>query len=370
MVGEAAGEKVVGEKAASGARGQRRSPGWPRQADIARLAGVSQTTVSLVINNRSRKYQQISEETRRRVWKAVEELGYVANPSARALAGGRTRVLGIHTFEPVFPIDSRDFYYPFLLGIEEEAEARDYDLMLFTSASGSNRKRSIYRNGVNRLRVADGCVLIGRGGDPVELARLVAEPFPAVFVGRRELAGASYVGADYAAATAETVDFLAGLGHRRIAYLGWADAHEPTVDRRQGYERALRRRDWPIDPALVHQLGDEWGDRELVRHLLDAGATAVLVQDDVLADRVRRNAREFGWSLPEQLSLVVLGDSPWRDGPGVEDWTRFVIPRKEMGQRALRMLIERLDHTSGSGPSQVLLTCGFHIGSTAVRARL
>lgn len=105
-----------------GCGGQSNPGGRPRQADIAALAGVSQATVSLVINNRSGKYRQITEETRQRVWAAVAELGYVANPAARMLAGGRNGLLGVYTFESVFPLDPRDFYYPFLLGVEEEAE--------------------------------------------------------------------------------------------------------------------------------------------------------------------------------------------------------------------------------------------------------
>jgi DNA-binding LacI/PurR family transcriptional regulator len=69
-------------------RGKRRR-NWPRQADIAQRAGVSQATVSMVINDRSGTHYAIGEETRQRVWAAVEELAYVTNPAARALAGGR-----------------------------------------------------------------------------------------------------------------------------------------------------------------------------------------------------------------------------------------------------------------------------------------
>jgi DNA-binding LacI/PurR family transcriptional regulator len=347
-------------------RSGRRGNGYPRQADIARLAGVSQATVSMVINDREGVRHRIGEETRRRVWEAVEQLGYVGNPAARVLAGGRSQVVGIYTFEPVFPVDFRDFYYPFLLGIEEEAEEQGYNLLLFTSASGDDRQRRIYRDGVNQLRVADGCVLLGRGGDRAELERLTREPFPIVFIGRRELGdqGCAYVGADYAAATAELVHHLADLGHDRVAYLGWSDTGEPTIDRRRGYEQARQERGWEPDEALVHQLPDTQISEGLVADLLDRGATAVIAQDDVVAERVMRLASSLGRSVPDDLSIVVLGDPP-RGGPSAHDWTGFTIPRQEMGRRALRSLVSQLDDGPGAERRQLLLPCTLHHGSTA-----
>jgi len=317
----------------------------------------------MIINDPDGTQHAIGEETRQRVWAAVEELSYVTNPAARALAGGRSNVIGIFTFEPVFPVDFRDFYYTFLLGIEEEAERQGYDLLLYTSGSGPNRQRSIYRQGANRLRGTDGCVFLGRGGDRGELERLVREPFPTVFVGRRELPGApAYVGADYAMATAEVVDHLVGLGHRRIAYLGWPDAEEPTVDRRLGYERALAARG--SDAAeLTYRIGDEGVGRDLVAALLARGTTAVLAQDDLIAEQVVAHAGTLSLSVPEDLSVAVLGDPP-RGAPPLLDWTGFTIPRKAMGEQALSTLVELLDAAADGPPPQRLLPCTLRTGST------
>lgn len=335
----------------------------PRQADIAALAGVSQATVSLVINNRSGKHHQITEETRQRVWAAVEQLGYVANPAARMLAGGRNGLLGVYTFESVFPLDSRDFYYPFLLGIEEEAERHGYDLVLFTSASGPGRERSIYRDGTSRLRVADGCVLLGRGGDPQELGRLVHDPFPKVFIGRRELPGGdvAFVGADYAAATAAIVDHLLELGHQRIGYLGWDEDLEPTADRRAGYRQALDNVGVSIDERLTLRVTEQDVDAPLLERLLSLDVTAMIAQDELLGARITEVLATFGRGVPEDVSVAVLGDPV--TGPTGVDWTSFVIPRRAMGANALRLLTELLDAEVGATP-QLLLPCGFHQGTT------
>lgn len=338
---------------------------WPRQADIARVAGVSQATVSMVINDRDATAHRITESTRRRVWAAVEELGYVANPAARALAGGRSSLLGIYTFEPVFPVDFRDFYYPFLLGLEEEAEAQAYNLLLFTSASGTDRHRAIYRDGVNQLRAADGCVLLGRGGDRAELQRLVKEPFPVVFIGRRELSEGefAYVGADYATATGQVVDHLASLGHTALAYLGWPDDEEPTLDRRHGFEAARERHGWPSRPQRIRRVAEAEVTSELITTLLTDGVTAIVAQDDRLAERARTHAEAQGRAIPRDLSIVVLGDPP-RGASLDVDWSGFTIPRKEMGRVALRTLVELLDSDESSPRPQLLLPCTLHAGET------
>ena len=124
----------------------------PTQVDIARRVGVSQATVSLVISGGPAS-AQVAEHTRRAVLEAAAELGYAVNSVARSLKGGRNRLLGVFTFEPVFPVDQRDFYFPFLLGIEEATAEFGYDLLLFSSASAGGDRR-IYASGVNRLKLA------------------------------------------------------------------------------------------------------------------------------------------------------------------------------------------------------------------------
>lgn len=352
-------------------RGHRRKKGrsWPRQADIARAAGVSQATVSMVVNDRAGAQYAIGKETRQRVWKAVEELSYVTNPAARTLAGGRSYVLGIFTFAPVFPVDYRDFYYPFLLGIEEEAEQQGYDLLLFTSGSGPERQRRIYHQGANRLRTTDGCILLGRGGDPAELRRLNSEPFPFIFVGRRDLGEdpCPYVGVDYVGGVEALVGHLEDQGHRKIAYLGWADPDEPTVDRRYGYDAALAARGWPQDSALTWQVDDHEITLELVQSLRERGATAVLVEDELMAERLWAHVHELGLTVPEDLSIGVLGDPP-RGGPSVRDWTSITIPRRSMGRRALQTLVGLIDEAEDAEVPQELLPCVLHLGATSGRA--
>src|SRR5690606_32926313 len=144
----------------------------------------------------------------------------------------KTRLLGVFSFESIFPLTQRDFYFPFLLGIEQGAEANAFDLLLFTSATAQG-SRTIFRDGVNVLQLADGAVLLGRKPPKEELARLANIGYPFVCIGRREVSGAeiSYIAADYTGATREVVKHLFGLGHRRIALIAGSVTDESSVDR-------------------------------------------------------------------------------------------------------------------------------------------
>ncbi|WP_454856320.1 LacI family DNA-binding transcriptional regulator [Promicromonospora soli] len=328
----------------------------PTQVDIARAAGVSQATVSLVISG-GKSSGQVADHTRQAVLDAAARLGYTVNAAARSLKGGRNRMLGLYTFEPVFPVDQRDFYFPFLLGVEEATAEFGYDLLLFSSVTSGERR--IYSDGINRLKIADGCVLLGRHLDRAVLADLVREDFPFVFIGRREVPGVelSYVAPDYVDATRAMVRRLVGLGHRRFAYLRPADHQEPTRDREAGFRAGLADAGLPDQP--VHEMPD--ADAELAALLgqcLADGVTALLVEpseDDQAIVALDRVATDAGVRIPEDLSVAVLGDpAPTRPGPR-RDWTRFTLPREDMGRSAVSLLLELLD--ADTGPRQLSVAC-------------
>ncbi len=340
-----------------------------RQVDVAKRAGVSTAVVSRVLNSRSNSSIRVSKATERRVWEAVRELGYVPNLVAQSLVKGERLLLGVFTFEPVFTARQRGFYVPFLLGIEREAEANSYDLLLFTSTSGSARRRSAYRDGSNRLGLADGAILLGREPDKRDLKRLLAERYPFVFIGRREVPGARvpYVAADYAAATDKVLLHLAAMGHGRFALLSSNAGYESSVDRRIGYARAYRAVGAPareVDESIfaASVLTPEW-----LRALVRSGVTALLAENDVIGRSVLGAAASGGVAIPEDLSLAVLGD-PVGDPHDVPDWVSFEIPRLEMGREAVRLLLSVI---AGAPAEEARLTlpCTLVQGKTAAPPR-
>ncbi|MFB9477707.1 LacI family DNA-binding transcriptional regulator [Nonomuraea salmonea] len=328
------------------------------QQDIARMAGVSQTTVSLVLNNRAGNGVRISPETRERVLRVIRETGYIADPAARRLAEGRNRILGVFTYEAVFPATSADFYHPFLVGIEERAEEAGCDLLLFTSARVSGRRRIFHED--SRVRLADGCVLLGRTVDSDDLARLIADQIPFVSVGRRDDAGGPvpYVGADYPAATRALVQRAAHLGHRRLVYVGTGEGAESTADRFTGFVQAT------TDLGVTFsRLPPDHPD--LLGAVRATGATAAFFEEQADAVPFLQAAAEGDLAIPDDLSVITLG-SATRPVHTDTDFTGFRIPRREMGRKAVELLTKVLE--TGTTP-QELLPCDLIEGSTLRRRR-
>lgn len=322
------------------------------QKDIARLAGVSQATVSLVLNGTTEDSRRIPEQTRARIQEVIARTGYVADPVARRMVKGRNDILGVFTYEPAFPSVQADFFAPFLFGIEEAAHERGYDLLLMTAAArGSDGRKKIFDE-TNRLRLADGCLVLGRTFDHDELTRLVAGDFPFMAVGRRDDAGGPvpYVGADYAAATGDLVGLALVHGHRAFAYVGPDGGAESTVDRWRGFSEALDGRG-----TLAKHWSDVGSDPHAVLEAVRrAGATVTFFTE--LADAIpfRRAAIAEGLSVPGDMSIVVLG-SHLRPGATGTSFTAYAIPREEMGRRATLALVDQLEGKDGI--EQTLLSC-------------
>ncbi|MDR1386084.1 MAG: LacI family DNA-binding transcriptional regulator, partial [Propionibacteriaceae bacterium] len=132
------------------------------QADVARLAGVSQAAVSLALAGERTGRTRVGSEVRARILDAVAMTGYAIDPVARRLAGGTSSILGVFTYEKTFPTAGGDFYYPFLVGIERQAAALGLDLLLFTSSAVEGDGHRLLSSGLGRLSAADGVVLLGR----------------------------------------------------------------------------------------------------------------------------------------------------------------------------------------------------------------
>lgn len=335
----------------------------PTQVDVARHAGVSQATVSQLLNETVASPARISAKTRQRILDAVSELGYSANPIAQSLKRGRNFLLGFHTFENVFPADQHDFYFPFLLGVEAEAADRGFDLLLFSPGVATATRVA---RPTRRLQMADGCILLGRHVDRQALADLAREDFPFVFIGRREIPGVeiSYVGADYASATEEVVERLAELGHRRLGYIGESGGGEQSEDRLAGYWRG-------IDAAGARE-GSMKHSKPLttdeLRSWVDRGITAVVVEpgdDDANIAALETAAAGLGIRIPEDLSVAVLGDPSFTST--ARDWTHFAIPRLEMGRAAVELLVGLIE--GDQEHRRQLLRCRLIVTPTIARPR-
>lgn len=334
---------------------------------MAQLAGVSQATVSLVLSARTDgKAATISEETRQRVLDAARSLGYTHDPAARRLAAARNNLLGVFSFTATFPTDVQHSYYPFLVGVEQEAAARGYDLVLFTGSS-SGGAGAAGPDALSRVRLADGCLFLGRHAPGAELKRLVADGFPVVHLGRREqVEGPAWVGADYVSASRAVVEHLASLGHRRIVLVREDDDAPASADRQRGFLEGLAAVGAEAGPEAVLRCADPAGEvtAERVRALVADGVTAFVAEetDTGAAWRALDAAvREAGLSCPGDVSLGLLGGPP-PDMAAAPVPMGFDVPRHQLGAAAVRLLAALV---AGEEAHEPLVACEFRTGETA-----
>lgn len=314
----------------------------PSQRDIARVAQVSQAAVSLVLTGKATE-KGIAPATQDKIRAAMASLGYVPNAAARSLRGGRNGLLGVHTFEQVFPVAPDDYYHEFLIGIEEQAVRQGQDLVLFASTQRPDGTRSVYGGGANRLRLADGAVVLGRERNEDELERLAVEGYPFVLVGNR--AGATtpmpYVAADYPSAVGEVLEALSRNGHRRASYLGLAARRRPQAERLEAFETLL-----PVhgltspDPVLVDP---GTVTVEFLDSALATGTTAFVVESPELADELAGLLAVRGLDVPTDVSVVCLDVTT--PGSRADGFSYVGVARRTMGATAVRVLLGLLDGT-------------------------
>lgn len=334
------------------------------QRRIAELAGVSQTTVSLVLNGKE-DAARIPEATRQRVLELIQQMTYVADPAARRLAGQGNNLIGIFTYEHAFPSETSDFYTPLLTGIESTAEQLGLDLLMFTSAPVVDGRRHILHER-SRLRLADGCLLLGRVMEEDELERLSSSGYPFVAVGRRDVDGIPWVGVDYAAAGGELARRIVTAGHRTVLYVHLGLDAESSRDRHRGLVDGLRSAGADVATQRLQEAGIDG----VLDRLSTSGVTALVVEDPTEAEALHAAASARGIDIPGSLSMVALGERSRPQDQAI-DFTRLSAPRVELGSAAVALLhqILRDDPDDQVLPDQQLLACAIVDGSTLATAR-
>ncbi len=310
--------------------------------DVADLAGVSRTTVSFVLNKV--EGVQISEATRQRVIAAADELGYVPDAAAQALASRRSQIIGLVLTRSPHHIAS-DAYITQLL--DELIEVvRPHRIRMMIDIVQSHHQKEAYLELVRAKRI-DGILLSGPRIDDEALQTLADEKFPTVLMG--QLPGSQFccVDIDNRAAAKTAVAHLVSLGHTRIACITNAQlSYTAAVDRLAGYRDALDEAGIPFDPDLVqHGDFDMQSGYDRMIDLLDSpkAMTAVFVASDTVALGAKAAIRQRGLKVPTDIALVGFDDLPfarYTDPP----LTSIRLPFAELARKAGEMMINIINN--------------------------
>ncbi|WP_433174642.1 LacI family DNA-binding transcriptional regulator [Actinoallomurus sp. CA-150999] len=276
----------------------------PTIADIARRAGVTKSTVSFALNDRP----GVSAATRDRILDIAREMGWRPSRVARALSGGRAGVLGLVVDRPARTLGIEPFFMQLISGIEGELAARDVALLLQMAEDGQTQVAA-YRRWWAERRV-DGVFLVDLRVDDERIGLLAELGLPAIVIGGPDgLGGLPGVWNDEAEAVRSVVEYLAALGHRRIARVAGPPELRHTTARGAAFEAAAGALGLTTTSVSTDYTGEE-GAR-VTRRLLAAPEppTAIVYDNDVMALAGLGVAGEMGVPVPGRLSIVAWDDS-------------------------------------------------------------
>ncbi len=317
----------------------------PTQVDVARLAGVSRTTVSFVINNQTGGRVPISEETRQRVLDAIAELEYVPDARAQALRSGSTKTIGL-----IIPDIHNPHFWEVADGVEQEAYAAGYHMLLSSIPPENKYAEDIFKN-LSQRRI-DGLVMVPSfiyhsKEAKQTLASLLKRRVPIVGI-MADHSDISFdidrVISDYRDTTLEIMTHLLSLQHRRIGLIYGIAIPKLGNDRLFAYQESLQAAGLPIDPSLVVECGPTIEDSyNATLQLLKQPSppTALLAINDLLAIGALRAIRDLNLRVPQDISLFGHDDIPL---------AKYLEPRlstaskngEQMGREAIRLLLARL----------------------------
>ena len=331
----------------------------PTMHDVAKRANVSLSTVSYALNGT----RPISEETRLRIFTAMDELEYRPHPLARGLASKHSRILAI-----LFPAVERGLgitELEFVASTADAASKNGYHLVLWSDQTNDpNELRQLTRQGL-----VDGVILmeIHMNDRRVNLLREINFPFS--MIGRCNGDFNRYVDIDFDQTIRETITYLSDLGHTSIAYLNQSQAsyeagYGPTVRTHASFEECIRssglrgiaRFCRPARQAGYDQFNSLLEDQP--------DLTAIVTMNERAIPGILQAIAEHGWKIPDDFSLVAIVSSVRMAEMMLPRLTTMEPPSAELGRLATELLIKELEG-DGDKNSQILIPCRLVLGDSS-----
>lgn len=320
---------------------EKAKPKRPSMSDVARLAGVSQTTVSFIINDTPGS--NITQETRDRVWAVVRELDYRPNIMARNLRSQSTNLIG-YGFDDPSGVTSHPVLDRFLYSAILSLEAAGYHLLTFVTEKRTDT--TSYRELFRRGQIA-GFVVANTNDDDPRIRHLLDEKIPFASFGRANDAwDFAWVDVDGITGMEDVVTHLAAAGHRRIGLITWPEGSKAGSHRERGYAAGLSAAGispdagWIVRGENTVQTG-AGGVAQLMALPVERRPTAVACVSDLIAIGAMNGAAAAGLSVGRDLAITGYDDSDlaqFQHPP----LTSVRQPISDVGREIVRLLLNEL----------------------------
>lgn len=337
----------------------------PTIKDIAKIAKVSPTAVSMALNDRPR----IGQETRKRILRIAKELNYQPNFVARSLVMKRSHTIGL-----IITTIMNPFYPELAKGIEDKAMELGYNIIL-CSTNYALKLEKYYIN-ILRSKGVDGIIFSSVENNDPNIKPLIEEHYPFILVNRRIRnrlldKKIDYIVLDNFSGGYMAVEHLYKLGHRRIGIIAGSLTTSTAIERTEGAKKLLKEYGLKLD---MNQLMECNFSKDLAYHAtkkflsMKSPPTAIFSENDYMALGVREAIMDAGLRIPENMALVGFDDIAFTALKGVEITT--VSQKKyEMGALAVKILIEKIKSDSPLKANQIILepeliirsSCGYRL---------
>ena len=314
--------------------------------DVAKAAGVSYATVSRALSGSP----QIGSDTRERIIKLCDEMGYTTNYVARSMVMKKTDLIGL-----VVPSIDNQFMAELAYYAEMSARSHGYNIMLCNSGPDLKQEKTVVKLLLGRQ--VDGILIVPQSPDTYENIRAFTDQVPTVFLSENlRDQPQSYVAADNSHGSYIGTRYLYELGHREIGYFG--RRHSTTHQlRAEGYMKACRElglheqyfnSEFPRSSiANGYQLARELFSRPITY-------TAIFASTDSNALGILKAADEMHIDIPRQLSLIGFDNIPSTALPRIE-LTTIEQPKREMAVQAVDMLRDKIENGTQGYVHQILM---------------
>jgi LacI family transcriptional regulator len=308
--------------------------------DIAKLAGVSRSTVSRVANGQP----NVRDDVRKRVLDVIQTTGYHPNAAARTLASQRTWTIGLILPNSVSFFFTDPFYPHLTKGIAHACNQFNYTLALFLVATKEDEEKIFPR--VARKGLLDGVLVQScNHGDQWIIGHLIDAKMPLVVVGRPFRSdNVSYIDIDNINAAYNAVSHLIRSGRKRVGTITGPANSTVGIDRKAGYIKALTERNVRVDDTLIAE-GDftEMGGYHAMKQLLPTKPDAIFAASDIMAIGGMRAAREAGLRIPDDIAFIGFDDLPIATLSDIK-LTTVRQPVPQFGFKAVEILMDMIEN--------------------------